>query len=188
MSRVSCYTQAMLTRGQVAKRLGKSIATIRRMEGRELHPERDPNGIMRFDPEEVERAQGPRRGRRLRGYGEVPTRRSRWFEAQVAPRDGDGNQAEAKEEEDRLARERARKTAVLAAREEFARLQLQEDARKRIEQERAEQAVRDAARKERAALQAELIETLETCSPRELRALFSDPEFLETVEAIARDE
>lgn len=43
----------MLTRAQVAARLGKSIATIRRMEGRELHPRRDAHGVHRFCPKEV---------------------------------------------------------------------------------------------------------------------------------------
>lgn len=38
----------------VAKRLGKSIATVRRMEGIELHPARDERGVHRFDPDEVE--------------------------------------------------------------------------------------------------------------------------------------
>ena len=45
----------MLTRPQVAKRLGKSVATVRRMEGNELFPTRDERGIYRFDPDEVER-------------------------------------------------------------------------------------------------------------------------------------
>ena len=46
----------MLTRSQVARRLGKSIATVRRMEGNELNPWKDDAGIHRFDPEEVEGA------------------------------------------------------------------------------------------------------------------------------------
>lgn len=45
----------MLTRSQVARRLGKSIATVRRMEGVALHPQRDARGVQRFDPHEVER-------------------------------------------------------------------------------------------------------------------------------------
>src|SRR5215471_18614202 len=45
----------MLTRGQVAKRLGKSIATVRRLEGVELHPQRDAGGVLRFDAREVQR-------------------------------------------------------------------------------------------------------------------------------------
>lgn len=43
----------MLTRSQVAKRLGKSIATVRRLEGSRLHPTRDREGVYRFDRDEV---------------------------------------------------------------------------------------------------------------------------------------
>jgi hypothetical protein len=51
----------MLTRAQVAARLGKSIATIRRMEGTDLHPRKDANGVHRFSPVEVAAvARGPR--------------------------------------------------------------------------------------------------------------------------------
>ncbi len=53
----------MLTRSAVAKRLGKSIATVRRMEGVELHPVRDERGVNLFDPAEVEQvAQAQRWG------------------------------------------------------------------------------------------------------------------------------
>jgi hypothetical protein len=45
----------MITRAQVARRLGKSIATVRRLEGHALHPCLDDSGVHRFDPEEVER-------------------------------------------------------------------------------------------------------------------------------------
>lgn len=44
----------MLTRSQVAARLGRSLATIRRLEGKELHPEKDGRGVNRFDAEEVQ--------------------------------------------------------------------------------------------------------------------------------------
>jgi hypothetical protein len=43
-----------MTRQQVARRLGKSLATVRRLEGALLHPTRDSRGIHRFDNEEVE--------------------------------------------------------------------------------------------------------------------------------------
>jgi hypothetical protein len=43
-----------MTRKQVARRLGKSIATVRRIEGMLLHPARDERGVHRFDPDEVE--------------------------------------------------------------------------------------------------------------------------------------
>jgi hypothetical protein len=45
----------MLTRAQVARRLGKSIATIRRLEGTHLFPSRDSRGVNQFHEDEVER-------------------------------------------------------------------------------------------------------------------------------------
>jgi hypothetical protein len=70
----------MLTRGQVAKRLGKSVATVRRLEGRELHPRRDTKGVLRFDPEEVEAvAEGSVGG----------STRSDWLEEELAARECD---------------------------------------------------------------------------------------------------
>ena len=44
----------MVTRAGVAKRLGLSIASVRRMEGRELHPWTDERGVHQFDASEVE--------------------------------------------------------------------------------------------------------------------------------------
>jgi hypothetical protein len=43
----------MLTRADVAKRIGASIATVRRFEGELLHPAEDPDGTHWFDPKEV---------------------------------------------------------------------------------------------------------------------------------------
>jgi hypothetical protein len=48
-----------LTRKEAALRLGKSIATIRRLEGSHLNP-RMVGGVHRFDPEEVEELRGRR--------------------------------------------------------------------------------------------------------------------------------
>ena len=62
-----------LTRIQVARRLGKSIATVRRLEGRVLFPHRDWRGVHRFDEWEVERLQ--RNPDRLKQHA-----RSRWFQ------------------------------------------------------------------------------------------------------------
>jgi|GEM_PF-6213731 len=42
-----------MTRSQVARTLKRSIATVRRMEGNELHPWRDSKGVHRFDAGEV---------------------------------------------------------------------------------------------------------------------------------------
>jgi hypothetical protein len=44
----------MLTRTQVARRIGKSLATVRRLEGVQLHPHVDANGVHRFEVREVE--------------------------------------------------------------------------------------------------------------------------------------
>ena len=45
----------VLTRSGVAKRLGKSIATVRRLEGRELFPIVDTQGVHRFPNDQVQR-------------------------------------------------------------------------------------------------------------------------------------
>jgi hypothetical protein len=44
----------MMTRASVAKRLGKSIATVQRLEGRELFPSVDERGVHRFRESDVE--------------------------------------------------------------------------------------------------------------------------------------
>jgi hypothetical protein len=43
-----------MTRKQVALRLGKSVATVRRIEGVLLYPTRDARGVHRFDVSEVD--------------------------------------------------------------------------------------------------------------------------------------
>lgn len=43
-----------MTRKQVADRLGRSLATVRRLEGALLHPHRDARGVHHFDRDEVE--------------------------------------------------------------------------------------------------------------------------------------
>ena len=50
---VLTFFEAM-NRRQVAQRLGKSLATVRRIEGVLLHPARDARGVHRFDDREVE--------------------------------------------------------------------------------------------------------------------------------------
>lgn len=50
----------MLTRIQVARRLGRSIATVRRLEC-VLHPVRDEGGVYRFNAGKVDRVVGDRR-------------------------------------------------------------------------------------------------------------------------------
>ena len=41
-------------RGEAAKRLGISVATLRRYEGKLIHPIKDKNGEHRFDPQELD--------------------------------------------------------------------------------------------------------------------------------------
>lgn len=42
-----------LTRAQVARATGRHISTVRRWEGRKLHPIVDRDGVRHFDPDEV---------------------------------------------------------------------------------------------------------------------------------------
>ncbi len=58
--------QGELTRREVAKRLGVSVSTVRRMEGVELHPIQDHQGIWRFAEDEVRKAAKSRRPGRSR--------------------------------------------------------------------------------------------------------------------------
>lgn len=57
----------MLTRSQVARRIGRSLATVRRLEGKELHPRPDARGVNRFDSKEVDEL-----AERLMETGSVP--------------------------------------------------------------------------------------------------------------------
>jgi hypothetical protein len=50
---VACRILNAVTRGDVARYLGKSVATVRRAEGRYLHPRRDANGVHHFRFDEV---------------------------------------------------------------------------------------------------------------------------------------
>jgi hypothetical protein len=43
----------LLTRAEVAARLGVSTSTVRRYEGELLHPQKGADGVNRFDPQEV---------------------------------------------------------------------------------------------------------------------------------------
>lgn len=65
----------MLTRAAVARRLGKSIATVRRLEAAgELNPDQGWRGVRLFDEDEV----GELR-QRFVDEGSVPAAHSRWF-------------------------------------------------------------------------------------------------------------
>ena len=89
----------MLTRSQVARRLNKSLATVRRLEGWKLHAHRDANGVHRFDPAEVRSLslEGNRCGAPLvrtlecssLGSGYV-RERSRWPSSEFSSREASG--------------------------------------------------------------------------------------------------
>lgn len=46
-------SNTLLTRAEVAARLGVSTSTVRRYEGELLHPQKGADGVNRFDPQEV---------------------------------------------------------------------------------------------------------------------------------------
>lgn len=60
MSEVTAKPDAWLTRTQVAKRLGISTSSVRRMEWDKLHPKLDEKGVNRYDPTEVDSICEPR--------------------------------------------------------------------------------------------------------------------------------
>jgi hypothetical protein len=72
----------MLTRAGVAKRIGRSIATVRRLEGSELFPTVGRDGVHRFDPSEVDAVLERRgTGSRLGPRG--------WLDSEIKRREGD---------------------------------------------------------------------------------------------------
>ena len=67
---ISVTLTSMLTRSAVAKRIRRSLATVRRLEGTELFPWRDARGVNRFDEAEVHRvAELLRRGEMFAARG-----------------------------------------------------------------------------------------------------------------------
>jgi hypothetical protein len=70
----------MLTRSAVAKRLKCSIATVRRLEGHDLFPRRDSNGVHRFDESEVAEV-----ARRLVN-GDAPAAKGSWLRGSASCR------------------------------------------------------------------------------------------------------
>lgn len=68
-----------LTRKQVAERLRRSVATVRRLEGHVLHPRRDAHGTYRFSSDEVEQLRAA--PQKLRAHGSSP-----WLRAKVLSR------------------------------------------------------------------------------------------------------
>lgn len=50
---VASDVDRLLTRAEVAARLGVSPSTVRRYEGKQLHPRKGADGVNRFDPDDV---------------------------------------------------------------------------------------------------------------------------------------
>lgn len=82
---------AFLTRGEVATFLRVSIATVRRLQGKDLHPRRDDEGMYLFDPQEVEalrlRRPPPPETRACRDLGELGAEAFKLFRDGVDVRD-----------------------------------------------------------------------------------------------------
>ncbi len=142
----------MMTRSGVAKRLGKSIASVRRMEGSTLHPRLDSRGFHLFDPAEVEAA----------ARGSAPPPREFPSFAHVTPTEGPADapwQGDAHSEWDERLRhevDRARRETERRARERWreAEVQIRRDAQHKAELER---------------VLSEAVHVLESLSPAMLR-------------------
>jgi hypothetical protein len=148
----------MLTRSGVAKRLGKSMATVRRMEGVELFPTRDERGVNWFEPEEVERvARGDRSLRRAPKPHRIANLEALRANADESDSEPDHDQSwedwkrERPEQAERRELERERREAREA------------EERRRHEEELAEQALWR--------LQIEVCEFIGSLTPREVRRL-----------------
>jgi hypothetical protein len=104
----------VLTRSEVAKRLKKSRATVRRLEGVELFPRVDACGVHRFNSNEVDAV-----ARRLRA-GEVTAARGNWLYGRREPHRKRGAERAANSPlEAKLLRENATLRAKLVEFEEF---------------------------------------------------------------------
>jgi hypothetical protein len=173
------YAWAMLTRAQVARRLGKSIATVRRLEGSQLHPRRDASGVFRFDEAEVSRLAAARgMGRECQTV--IPSlapagrgARSEWFHARVdhegagcdsdSPDDVEGGVGSSEPCEPVA----ARKTRLLEA-----RVRKLED---RLAQAGREESAACEQRRVQARAVRELLDELGSLSDAELRRLGPEP-------------
>jgi hypothetical protein len=160
---------SMLTRSEVAKRLGKSIATVRRMEGRELQPQIDGDGVHLFDPAEVEDVA---RARRANARSLEPSQASDWrdwLEDTRAQREHE-SQRRAKEEHELRAEELARNARAERQRAEDERIRVAADESRQRDQ-----------------LRAEAFEFVGSLTPREVRQLARQPEFQEFLAELDAD-
>ena len=149
----------------MAKRLGKSVATVRRLEGVELFPTLDEDGTHQFDPAEVELL-AARMDRGLRSH-------SPWLRAELARRAEE--EADEREHAALLARQRAEADALhgsLAERRAHEERDQREHQRRALEQARAQlESVRQ-----------DLALEVARASPRDLRGLANDRAFMRTLE------
>lgn len=162
----------------MARRLGKSVTTVRRLEGSLLHPRRDASGVLRFNPVEVDRvAQAMRRGE----LGPLSSSRFRTDEVESDNDDDDEIlDREEIEHRERMKRAEAESNAASEARRA-------ERLRRDREQELC--AMAETLEVQRLATHQlmELSLLLESCSPRELRFLSRDPELSALLKALSRD-
>lgn len=160
-----------MRRAQFAKRIGKSVATVRRLEGTKLFPTVDEDGTHRFDPAEVE-AFAARMDRGTRPQ-------SSWLRAELARRAEE--EAEDRDHVARLERQRVDTEA-------FHRTLAEQRARGQRTLEEREQRTLAEARANLDAVQRDLALEIAGASPRHLRRIASDQAFMRTMEDLFGDE
>jgi hypothetical protein len=152
-------------RAQVAKQIGKSVATVRRLEGTELFPTLDEDGTHRFNAAEVE-AFATRMDRAARPQ-------SVWLRAALARRADE--EAEDREHAARLAQQRLEAEAF------HSRLAEGRGLEQRAQEERQRTALAEA-RAELESVRRDLAFEVACASPRDLRRLANNPAFMRTLE------
>lgn len=174
----------MLTRSQVAQRIGRSVATVRKMEGAVLHPRVDQHGVYRFAPEEVEAVAA-----RIRATGRALDAAP--FEARSAssavPPDYFELFAKKVNEDDSLTEREEEFERITSERDELRRaLEGERRAREQLETRDAQRAREEAAATTAMALN--LLDDLESLSLRQRRRILrEEPDILETVEALLKE-
>lgn len=178
MSPARAYNTWMLTRSGVAKRLGKSIATVRRLENVSLHPVRDARGVLRFSEAEVEQVARGQHGRAWQP-SRARAQPARDYEGELSERD-----TELEELRERMAHlegARAAERRRFAEQLEDAEAQLGRLRREAEERDLAavrsrgadhgQQSASPAEAAELLSLRLEALETLASLSPLEMRRL-----------------
>jgi hypothetical protein len=172
----------MLTRSQVAAILGKSVATVRRMEGVELHPKRNRAGVHLFDPDEVATL---RAEQRTAGgiHGSNTYHRRSWLnepadvDQEASLPDGNAHAPLNVERLDHL----LRSARAEGAKEERERIESEQLRQRETERER-DDCEHAAAAHALTRVRAELVEFVSGLSGRDFRRLARDPEFIQLLE------